>query len=195
MVTLVLAPQTGRGLDGVCRTGRQRRWASSLLLGLSVVSFLAMAGELSGEASALLRRLGLDERVGPVFAREGIDGYSLPFVSVEDLVGVGVAAEDARRIVSAVAVPDAEPVEAVAVPSAPRDDCVMSTMKPRDVSAEVREKVGPLVDKLLQTDFARLSGKDQKKCDDAALRRAVQKEMRWPHPPGGRFLFQELQLG
>jgi hypothetical protein len=106
VVTLVLAPQTGRGLDGVCRTGRQRRWASSLLLGLSVVSFLAMAGELSGEASALLRRLGLDERVGPVFAREGIDGYSLPFVSVEDLVGVGVATEDARRIVSAVAVPE-----------------------------------------------------------------------------------------
>ena len=87
-----------------------------------VVSFLAMAGELSGEASALLRRLGLDERVGPVFAREQIDENALPFLTVEDLVEAGVATDDARKIVSTVefearraagtalvAVPDAEP--------------------------------------------------------------------------------------
>jgi len=32
-----------------------------------------------------------------------------PFLTVEDLVEAGVAAEDARKVVSAVAVPDAEP--------------------------------------------------------------------------------------
>ena len=71
---------------------------------------------------ALLRRLGLAERVGPVFAREQIDENALPFLTVEDLVEAGVAAADARKIVSTVefearraagtalvAVPDAEP--------------------------------------------------------------------------------------
>ena len=59
--------------------------------------------------SALLRRLGLVERVGPVFAREQIDENALPFLTVEDLVEAGVADEDARKVVSAAAVPDAEP--------------------------------------------------------------------------------------
>jgi len=54
------------------------------------------------------------ERVGPVFAREQIDENALPFLTVEDLVEAGVAAADARKVVSAVAVP--EPVEAVAPP-------------------------------------------------------------------------------
>ena len=57
----------------------------------------------------LLRRLGLVERVGPVFAREQIDENALPFLTVEDLVEAGVADEDARKVVSAAAVPDAEP--------------------------------------------------------------------------------------
>ena len=70
--------------------------------------------ELSDDTSALLRRLGLEERVGPVFAREQIDENALPFLTVEDLVEAGVAAADARKVVSAAAVP--EPVEAVAPP-------------------------------------------------------------------------------
>ena len=65
--------------------------------------------ELSADVSELLRRLGLDERVGPIFAREQIDENALPFLTVEDLVEAGVADEDARKVVSAAAVPDAEP--------------------------------------------------------------------------------------
>ena len=42
------------------------------------------------DISALLRRLGLEERVGPVFAREQIDENALPFLTVEDLVEAGV---------------------------------------------------------------------------------------------------------
>ena len=58
--------------------------------------------KLSDEISALLlRRLGLEERVGPVFAREQIDENALPFLTVEDLVEAGVAADDARKVVSA----------------------------------------------------------------------------------------------
>ena len=54
---------------------------------------------------ALLRRLGLEEleeRVGPVFAREQIDENALPFLTVADLVGAGVATDDAQKVVSAV---------------------------------------------------------------------------------------------
>ena len=79
--------------------------------------------ELSDEISALLHRLGLEEleeRVGPVFAREQIDENALPFLTVEDLVEAGVADEDARKVVSAVAVPDAEPADTAAEePAAP----------------------------------------------------------------------------
>ena len=67
------------------------------------------------DISALLHRLGLEEleeRVGPVFAREQIDENALPFLTVEDLVEAGVAAADARKVVSAVAVP--EPVDTAA---------------------------------------------------------------------------------
>jgi hypothetical protein len=64
--------------------------------------------ELSDDISALLRRLGLEERVGPVFAREQIDENALPFLTVEDLVEAGVADEDARKVVSSVAVLDAD---------------------------------------------------------------------------------------
>ena len=64
---------------------------------------------LSLEVIMLLHRLGLKERVGPVFAREQIDENSLPFLTVEDLVEAGVATDDARKVVSSVAVPDAEP--------------------------------------------------------------------------------------
>ena len=63
--------------------------------------------ELSDEISSLLRRLGLEERVGPVFSREQIDENALPFLTVEDLVEAGVTADDARSIITAIA-PDAE---------------------------------------------------------------------------------------
>ena len=41
--------------------------------------------------------------MGPVFAREQIDENALPFLTVEDLVEAGVAADDARKVVSIVA--------------------------------------------------------------------------------------------
>ena len=75
--------------------------------------------ELSDDMSALLRRLGLAERVGPVFAREQIDENALPFLTVEDLVEAGVADEDARKVVSVAAVPDAEPENTAAEEPAP----------------------------------------------------------------------------
>ena len=52
------------------------------------------------EVAALLKRLGL-ERLEPTFAREQIEAEALPFVSVDDLCGVGVPADDASRIVAA----------------------------------------------------------------------------------------------
>ena len=67
-------------------------------------------------------------------------------------------------------------------------------MKPCHVSAEDMPKVGPLVQKLITTAFANLPGSDEKKCQNEALREAVKKEMEWPHPPGGRLLFTQLQL-
>ena len=142
-----------------------------------------MAGELSGEASALLRRLGLDERVGPVFAREGIDGYSLPFLNVEDLVGVGVAAEDARRIVSAVAVPDEEPVEAVPDAEPVEAVAVLAMAQPRgkgnvltnkDMTEEQKHALGKTGAGLLETPtHAHLPRSLQKACRDAAFLSAV----------------------
>ena len=69
------------------------------------------------EITALLRRLGLEERVGPIFAREQIEEESLPFITIEDLVEVGVSSVDAQTIVAAVT-PDAEPTAVATEPAA-----------------------------------------------------------------------------
>ena len=169
-----------------------------------VVSFLAMAGELSGEASALLCRLGLHERVGPVFAREGIDEDSLLFVSVEDLVGVGVAAEDARRIVSAVAVPDEEPVEAVPDAEPVEAVAVLAMAQPRgkgnvltnkDMTEEQKHALGKTGAGLLETSsWAHLPRSVQTACRDDAFVRAVQTELGLKKPPASSLLETAIKL-
>ena len=50
--------------------------------------------------AALLKRLGL-ERLETTFAREQIEAEALPLLTVDDLCGVGVPADDAARIVAA----------------------------------------------------------------------------------------------
>ena len=52
------------------------------------------------EVAALLKRLGL-ERLETLFAREQIEAEALPLLTVDDLCGVGVPADDASRIVAA----------------------------------------------------------------------------------------------
>ena len=52
------------------------------------------------EVAALLKRLGL-ERLETTFAREQIEAEALPLLTVDDLCGVGVPADDASRIVAA----------------------------------------------------------------------------------------------
>ncbi|CAH0369455.1 unnamed protein product [Pelagomonas calceolata] len=78
-------------------------------------------------------------------------------------------------------------------PSTRRGHCVMSTMKPRNMKPGELEGAGEYGDKILKTDFANLPGKDQMKCFDEALRRAVQKKMKWPHPPSGEVLFAAVR--
>ena len=92
--------------------------------------------ELSADVSELLRRLGLDERVGPVFAREQIDENALPFLTVEDLVEAGIAAADARKVVSAVAVPDAEPEDTAA-----EEPATAAEDKPAPESKQIPERL------------------------------------------------------
>ena len=65
-------------------------------------SALASTGRTAAdsEVAALLKRLGL-ERLETVFAREQIEAEALPLLTVDDLCGVGVPADDASRIVAA----------------------------------------------------------------------------------------------
>ena len=83
----------------------------------------------------LLHRLGLKERVGPVFAREQIDENALPFLTVEDLVEAGVADEDARRIITAIA-PDAEPTDTAA-----EEPATAAEYKPAPESKQIPERL------------------------------------------------------
>ena len=109
----IFVPPSAAPTGAVLRTaGRTRavsirQWATRRVVGWPVRAE-AMAAEGRTRRDQL-RRLGLVERVGPVFAREQIDENALPFLTVEDLVEAGVADEDARKVVSAAAVPDAEP--------------------------------------------------------------------------------------
>ena len=68
-----------------------------------------------------------------------------------------------------------------------------TTMKPRDMKPGALEEAAAHADELLKADFADLKGAPSEKCFDEALRRAVQKKMKWPHPPGGRVLYQAVQ--
>ena len=65
-------------------------------------SALASTGRTAAdsEVAALLKRLGL-ERLETTFAREQIEAEALPLLTVDDLCGVGVPADDASRIVAA----------------------------------------------------------------------------------------------
>ena len=65
-------------------------------------SALAATGRTAAdsEVAALLKRLGL-ERLETTFAREQIEAEALPLLTVDDLCGVGVPADDASRIVAA----------------------------------------------------------------------------------------------